>query len=207
MKKLIVLAALTLSAAPIALAGNADAGQGKAAACAACHNADGNSVNPIWPKLAGQNETYLIKQIKDFKKGMATQGKAGRFDPTMAPMAAMLATDADVADVAAFFAKQKTQAAAAKKDGLEAGKKLYNGGDTAKGVPACTACHAPNGAGVAAAGFPGVGGQHVDYVVKTLKDFRAGARANDVNNVMRDIAKKLSDEQIAQIANYMSGLH
>ncbi len=207
MKKLLVLAALTLSAAPVVLAGNADAGQGKAAACAACHNADGNSVNAIWPKLAGQNEAYLVKQLKDFKKGMETQGKAGRFEATMAPMAAMLATDADIADVAAYFAKQKTQMAAAKKDSLEAGKKLYNGGDTSKGVPACTACHAPNGAGMPAAGFPRVGGQHVDYTVKTLKDFRSGARANDNNAIMRDIAKRLSDEQMAAVANYMSGLH
>ena len=207
MKKLLVLAALILAAAPMAFAGNADAGQGKSAVCAACHNADGNSTTPIWPKLAGQNESYLIKQLKDFKKGMETQGKAGRFEVTMAPMAATLATDADIADVAAFFAKQKTQFGAAKKAGLEAGKKLYNGGDTAKSIPACTACHAPNGAGMAAAGFPRIGGQHVDYTLKTLKDFRTGARANDANSVMRDIAKKLSDEQMAAVANYLSGLH
>ncbi len=207
MKKLIVLAALTFGALPMAFAGNAEAGQAKAAACAACHGADGNSVTSIWPKLAGQNEAYLVKQLNDFKKGLETQGKAGRFDPTMAPMAAMLATPSDVADVAAYFSKQKPQAVAAKKEGLEAGRKLYNGGDSSKGIPACTACHAPNGAGVAAAGFPSVSGQHGDYVIKQLKDFRAGSRANDANNVMRDIAKKMSDEQIALIANYMTGLH
>ncbi len=209
MKKLFVLVAVVGSlatVAPTAQAGDAAAGKAKAAVCGACHGADGNSAMAIWPKLAGQNEAYLVKQLKEFKKGHETQGAQGRYEPSMAPMAAPL-SDTDIADLAAYFASQKVQYAGVKKEYLALGQKLYRGGDTSRGVPACTACHGPNGAGMGSAQFPALGGQQVDYTINQLKAFRAGQRKNDPNGMMRGAAKNLTDEQITALANYLVGLH
>jgi cytochrome c553 len=209
MKKLFALAAVVASFAVMAStaqAGDAAAGKAKSAVCAACHGADGNSATPMWPKLAGQNEAYLLKQLKEFKKGMETQGAQGRFEPSMAPMAAPL-SDTDMADLAAYFASQKVQFAGVKKEFLDAGQKLYRGGDASRGVPACTACHGPNGKGMGSAMFPAIGGQQVDYTINQLKAFRTGQRKNDPNGMMRGAAKNLTDEQITALANYLVGLH
>lgn len=209
MKKLFALAAVVASFAVMAStaqAGDAAAGKAKSAVCAACHGADGNSATPMWPKLAGQNEAYLLKQLKEFKKGMETQGAQGRYEPSMSPMAAPL-SETDMADLAAYFASQKVQYAGVKKEFLEVGQKLYRGGDAARGVPACTACHGPNGKGMGSAQFPAVGGQQIDYTINQLKAFRAGQRKNDPNGMMRGAAKNLTDEQIVALANYLVGLH
>ena len=206
---LTVFVSITASLAALpstAQAGDAAAGKAKSAVCAACHGADGNSATPMWPKLAGQNEAYLAKQLKEFKKGMETQGAQGRYEPSMSPMAAPL-TDTDIADLAAYFASQKVQYGGVKKEFLAQGEKLYRGGDTSRGVPACTACHGPNGAGLGAAQFPAVGGQQIDYTINQLKAFRAGQRKNDPNGMMRGAAKNLTDEQITALANYLVGLH
>lgn len=209
MKKLFALAAVVASFAVMAStaqAGDAAAGKAKSAVCAACHGADGNSATPMWPKLAGQNEAYLLKQLKEFKKGMETQGAQGRYEPSMSPMAAPL-SETDMADLAAYFASQKVQYAGVKKEFLEVGQKLYRGGDAARGVPACTACHGPDGKGMGSAQFPAVGGQQIDYTINQLKAFRAGQRKNDPNGMMRGAAKNLTDEQIVALANYLVGLH
>ena len=209
MKKLFALAAVVASFAVMAStaqAGDAAAGKAKSAVCAACHGADGNSATPMWPKLAGQNEAYLLKQLKEFKKGMETQGAQGRFEPSMSPMAAPL-SETDMADLAAYFASQKVQYAGVKKEYVEVGQKLYRGGDTSRGVPACTACHGPNGKGMGSAMFPAVGGQQIDYTINQLKAFRSGQRKNDPNGMMRGAAKNLTDEQITALANYLVGLH
>ena len=180
-------------------AGDAAAGQTKSAACAACHMADGNSVTPIWPKLAGQHAAYLAKQLSDFKAG-------NRTDPTMSAMAAPL-SEQDVLDLAAYFSSQTMSGGAASPDLVKAGETLYRAGDAVRGVTACTACHGPTGSGNPDAGFPRLGGQQTDYVVKQLKAFRDGTRANDANAMMRDIAAKMTDQQIAAVASYVSGLH
>ena len=209
MKKLFALAAVVASFAVMAStaqAGDAAAGKAKSAVCAACHGADGNSATPMWPKLAGQNEAYLLKQLKEFKKGMETQGAQGRFEPSMAPMAAPL-SETDMADLAAYFASQKVQYAGVKKEYVEVGQKLYRGGDVSRGVPACTACHGPDGKGMGSAMFPAIGGQQIDYTINQLKAFRAGQRKNDPNGMMRGAAKNLTDEQITALANYLVGLH
>lgn len=209
MKKLFALVAVISSLAAVAStahAGDAAAGKTKAAVCGACHGADGNSAMAIWPKLAGQNEAYIVKQLKEFKKGFETQGAQGRFEPSMAPMAAPL-SDADIADLAAYFASQKVLYAAVKQEFVAAGQKLYRGGDVSRGVPACTACHGPNGAGMGSAQFPAIGGQQIDYTIKQLKAFRAGERKNDPNGMMRGAAKNMTDEQITALANYLVGLH
>lgn len=207
MKNVAVFAALLFGLSGLAHAGgDAVKGKEKAAPCAACHAADGNSLNPIWPKLAGQNEGYLIKQLHDLKLGMTSQGKEGRLNAVMSPMAAPL-SDTDIADLAAYYASVPTQMAAVKKASLAMGEALYRGGDKKAGIPACSACHGPNGAGMAAAKFPRLSGQHPDYTVLQLKAFKKGERNNDMNAMMRDIASRMSDEQMQAVADYVSGLH
>jgi cytochrome c553 len=181
-------------------AGDAAAGKTKSAACVACHGMDGNSSNPIWPKLAGQHASYIAKQLADFKAG-------DRKDPTMNGMAAPL-SEQDMADLGAYFASQTTAIGAPADEAMAAkGKALYQGGDKDKGISACMACHGPSGAGNPGAGFPALSGQHSAYVVKALQDFRSGVRATDPQKMMRDIAAKMSDEDIKAVAEYISGLH
>ncbi|RCX32783.1 cytochrome c553 [Thioalbus denitrificans] len=199
MKKLTLLALAGLIVAGGAnAAGDATAGKTKSATCVACHMTDGNSVNPIWPKLAGQHYDYLVKQLSDFRAG-------NRTDPTMAAMVAPL-NDQDVLDLAAYFSSQTQAPGAANPDLVQQGEQIYTQGNPASGVAACTACHGASGLGMPQARFPRVGGQHPDYVKKQLNDFRAGVRGNDPNGMMRDVAMKLTDAEIEAVASYMAGL-
>ncbi|CAI2794423.1 cytochrome c4 [Pseudomonas fluorescens group sp.] len=208
MNKLIVSLLLTLGITGAAVAaegplkGDATAGQAKAAVCGACHGPDGNSPAPNFPKLAGQGERYLTKQLHDIKDGKRT----------VLEMTGLLTTlsDQDLADLAAYFASQKGSVGAADPKLVARGEKLFRGGDLEKGLPACTGCHSPNGAGIAAAGFPHLSGQHATYIAKQLTDFRKeeAGRANDGDAaIMRTIARKLSDEDIAAVSSYIQGLH
>ncbi|MBK3435661.1 c-type cytochrome [Pseudomonas sp. MF7448] len=203
MNKLIVSLLLTLGVTGVAhAAGDATAGQTKAAVCGACHGADGNSPLPNFPKLAGQGEKYLTKQMHDIKDGKRT----------VLEMTGMLTNlnDQDLSDIAAYFASQAGSVGAADPKLVERGEKLFRGGDLDKGLPACTGCHSPDGSGNAAAGFPHLGGQHAQYIAKQLTDFRKeeAGRANDGDAMtMRTIARKLSDEDIAAVASYIQGLH
>ncbi len=178
--------------------GDIQAGKTKSASCAACHGADGNSRNPIWPKLSGQHASYLSKQLQDFKAQK-------RNNPTMMGMAMPL-SDRDIADLSAYFSQQKQTVGAVDEDLLTVGEALYRGGDKDAGIPACMACHGPSGVGNPSAAYPMVSGQHAAYVEKTLKDFRSGTRANDRNRMMQDIAKKMTDAQIKAVASYVQGL-
>ncbi|HXH01796.1 MAG TPA: c-type cytochrome [Candidatus Competibacteraceae bacterium] len=209
MKKLFVFAATCVllgSAAVASAAGDAAAGKQKSATCAACHNADGNSVNPEWPKLAGQNAGYLVKQLQDFQMGMKDPKHEGaRLNPTMGPMAMPLSAQ-DMEDLAAYFASQTITPGEADPNKVALGEKLYRGGDLIKGIPACNACHGPTGAGNPAAKFPALAGQHAKYVELQLKAFRGGQRANDAGQMMRDIAAKMSDAEIEAVASYVQGL-
>jgi len=189
------LAFVGVQAGPV---GDAGAGKTKSATCAACHNADGNSMNPQWPKLAGQDKAYIYKQIMDFKSG-------ARKDPTMTAMAMPL-SEQDAADLAAYFSSQARAGGTADPAQVAGGELLYRGGNAARGVAACTACHQPNGMGNPAAGFPGIAGQHATYIEKALKDFRAQARANDANGMMRGVAENLTDAEIVAVAQYVQGL-
>ena len=205
MNKLIVSLLLTLGVtgganAAGAIVGDAAAGQAKAAVCGACHSPDGNSVAPNFPKLAGQGERYLSKQLHDIKDGKRT----------VLEMTGLLTnlSDQDLSDIAAYFASQKGSVGAADPALVERGRALFNGGDLQKGLPACTGCHSPNGAGIASAGFPHLGGQHAQYVTKQLTDFREGDRTNDGDaTTMRTIASKLSNKDIQALASYIQGLH
>lgn len=203
MNKLIVSLLLTLGISGVAhAAGNAAAGQAKAAVCGACHGPDGNSMAPNFPKLAGQGERYLTKQLKDIKDGK-------RVVLEMTGLLTNLSAQ-DLEDIAAYFASQKGSVGAADPKLVARGEALFRGGNLEKGLPACTGCHSPDGKGNAAAGFPHLGGQHAQYIGKQLTDFRKeeGGRTNDGDTKpMQDIAKKLSDEDIAAVSSYIQGLH
>ncbi|MCP4990732.1 MAG: cytochrome c4 [Colwellia sp.] len=177
-------------------AGDVAAGKGKAVMCAACHGSDGNSLVPMYPSLAGQSASYIAKQLADFKSGLRT-------DPVMAGMVGGLST-ADMNDLAAYFAVQTAKAGSGETN--EAGHKLYFGGDAAKGVTACIACHGVTGKGMKHAGFPSVTGQSKDYLKKQLANFRDASRGNDNNGIMRNIAIKLSDADIEAVAQYITSM-
>jgi cytochrome c553 len=191
--------------------GDAKAGQTKAGTCAACHGADGNSSDAQYPKLAGQHERVIWKQLKLFKSG-------GRENPIMQPMAAAL-SEQDMRDLGAYFATQKASAGVADDSPIAAGdragqkywqvgERLWRAGDAKSGAPACMACHGPAGRGNPGPAYPSVGGQHAGYTSARLNYFRAGSdKAKASSPVMVDIAKRLSDEDIQALATYAEGLH
>jgi len=187
-----------LAATTSLAAGDAAAGKTKAAACAACHSADGNSVNPVWPKLAGQHATYLVKQLTNFKAG-------DRNNAMMAPMAAPL-SEQDMADIAAYFSGQTQNGGKADPALVAAGEKLFRGGNATTGVAACMGCHGPNGMGNPPANFPRLSGQHAAYTVTQLKTFRSGERANDAGKMMQNIAARMTDAEMQAVASYIEGL-
>ncbi len=210
MNKVLVSLLLTLGITGMAhAAGDAKAGQSKAAVCGACHGVDGNSPAPNFPKLAGQGERYLLKQMQDIKAG-STPGAAEGVGRKVLEMTGMLdpLSDQDLADIAAYFSSQKPTVGMADPALVAQGEKLFRGGKLDLGMPACTGCHAPNGVGNDLAGFPQLGGQHAAYTAKQLTDFREGNRTNDGDTmIMRGIAAKLSNKDIQALSSYIQGLH
>lgn len=196
--------------------GDAKAGQTKAAACAACHGADGNPSDPQYPRIAGQSERYIARQLALFANGQRTSGMA----PVMVPFAQTLSAQ-DMRDVGAYFATQKSGASLADDgvvkggayDGMkfyEVGQKLYRSGDTARGIPACMACHGPTGAGNPGPAYPHVGGQQQAYVVRRLQEYQAGTTTEtDAShfNIMAQVAKPLTEQEIQALGSYLQGLH
>jgi len=172
------------------------AGQTKAAVCAACHGADGNSPVAIYPKLAGQSVGYIIKQLQEFKAGT-------RKDPVMAPMAAAL-SEQDMLEIASYFAAQKV--VVADLAGSDIGQKLYFGGHVKRKITACVACHGANGKGMNKAGFPTIAGQNEAYLKAQLMKFKNGERNNDYNTMMQSVASKLSASDIDELAKYMAAM-
>lgn len=202
MKKMLLTAVLGMTLAmstSVMAAGNAAAGKTKAVACAACHGADGNSPTNMFPKLAGQGEAYLVKQLLEFKSGV-------RNNAVMASMVATLSEE-DMADLAAYFASKKVTPGAVSEDLLAAGQKIFRAGNKESGLPACMACHGPTGAGVPAAKWPALSGQHGAYVEAQLKMFADGTRSNDPNSMMRDIASKMTADEMKAVSAYVAGLH
>jgi cytochrome c553 len=209
-------------AVSLAEGGSINAGKEKSAVCAGCHGEDGNSSAPLFPKLAGQHPHYFVKQLQAFKDG-------SRNDATMASMAANLSQQ-DMIDIALYFAANKVSAndmpeleedeetAPEKPDAqtlkakqaeklnalLAKGSDLYRNGNLASEVSACIACHGPRGEGNKPAGFPALKGQHAAYLIKTLNDFKTGVRANNPENIMHMIAKKMTDEEIKAVAYHVS---
>lgn len=166
--------------------------------CMACHGPQGNSVVPIWPKLAGQHPEYIQKQLMDFKTG-------NRSNVQMTPMAMPL-TEQEVVDLAAYFSQQTQTVGAADPEMAELGERLYRAGNPASGVPACSGCHGPAGMGQGLSKFPRLAGQHADYLKQTLGYFRDGERANDLNAMMRGVAVRMTDKEIAAVSQYIQGL-
>jgi len=210
MNKVLVSLLLTLGITGMAhAAGNAEAGQEKVAVCGACHGADGNSAAPNFPKLAGQGERYLFKQLQDIKAGSSPTAEPG-VGRKVLEMTGILDpfSDQDLADIAAYFASQKMTVGMADPALVAQGEKLFRGGKLDLGMPACTGCHAPNGVGNDLAGFPQLGGQHAAYTAKQLTNFREGTRTNDGDAmIMRTVASKLSNKDIEALSSYIQGLH
>ena len=188
--------------------GDPEAGKQKSTPCAACHGADGNSVNPAWPKLAGQGEKYLANQLQLFKDKI-------RINTLMNPQAENL-SEQDILDLAAFYANQSPTKGTADPDKefqgeqlYVIGERIYRGGNLETGVPACMSCHAPDGVGNSAAKFPRVAGQHALYTAAQLRAYRSGARyqPDDHLNMMKAITSYMSEQEIEAVAEYIAGLH
>lgn len=204
MKTLSVLAAAVCSlygvTAP-AQEGSATAGDTKSVPCSGCHGADGNSVNAIWPSLAAQHATYLVRQLEAFRD-------KERSDAGMQGFAATL-SDEDMSDLAAYFETQTMSVKGADPSLVARGQRIYRGGIPEREIPACIACHGPEGAGNPPAGYPRLSHQYSDYLAKTLRDYRSGDRRSDtsLNQMMRNVAELLLDDEIDALASYMQGLN
>ncbi|MBS0395046.1 MAG: cytochrome c4 [Proteobacteria bacterium] len=202
--QLLVLGLSAARAADAPLVGNAEAGATKIVTCSACHGPTGNSPNPEWPNLAGQHHEYIAEQLALLKSG-------ARIAPVMNPMAATLSPQ-DMADVAAYFEKQTLTGLEADAKLAEAGEKLYRGGDAARGIPACLACHGPNGRGNGPARWPQIRAQQPTYVSNQLHAYAAktryaaGATLPPGVDMMTDVASRLSEDDIKSLTAYLQGL-
>ncbi len=205
MKKLALILSL-LASCSVWAQGSIEAGKAKSQTCVACHGADGNSLITQYPKLAGQHEKYLEKQLKELKLGMTSGGKQGRYEPVMGAMAMPLSEE-DMADLAAYYASLPISNNSTPENVVDEGKVLYTAGNAERGLTACIACHGPRGNGTELSGFPKISGQHAEYIKAQLEKFRDGDRNNDMNAMMRDVAKKLTDADIDTLSKYVGGLH
>jgi len=201
---------LSMMTTPVLATGDASAGQSKSTACAACHMTDGNSVVPMFPKIAGQSSSYIVSQLQAFKAN-------DRVDPSMTPQVAQL-TEQDMTDLGAYFSSQLVKPnTAVQADSAGIGKNIYLKGNINNGVIACVGCHGQKGEGNQASlektltdplvvEAPALGAQHSAYIVKQLKAFKTGERSNDVSRVMRNIASGMTDEEIQAVSDYIAGL-
>ena len=199
---LLITSTLLLSMAMFSVqaGGDAVAGKAKSGNCAACHGADGNGVNPEWPKLAGQNEKYLVKQLGYFKHGE-------RENATMSGMVAAL-SEQDIQDLAAYYASQTSTIGVADPELVELGQKLYRSGNAQSGVAPCMGCHGPNGVGNPASAYPALRGQHAKYVENQLHGFAEGQRLNEnARKVMQILAARMTNREIRAVSSYIQDLH
>ncbi len=196
--KAVLIGLFGLTAAVSTQAADIEAGKAKSALCMACHGADGNSTNVIWPRLAGQHASYLAKQLRDYKSGK-------RVNATMQGMVAALSED-DIDNLAAFYASQQPTTATFDESLLAKGQDIYRGGITETSVAACMGCHSPSGAGNGPAAYPSLKGQHMEYTVSQLQAFKDGVRANDTGKMMRNVANRMSDEEMKAVAAYIAGM-
>lgn len=181
--------------------GNAEHGKSISTTCVACHSTDGNSIIPMYPKIAGQYENYLLKQLLLYK-GQATDRQSANAQIMYTQVKDFSVKDLE--DLAAYFSSQKMSKSETPQKFLTKGEKLYRGGDLEKHITACAACHSPTGKGNNAAFFPRLSGQHADYIIEQLKSYRSGERKH---YVMETIAKKMSDEEIDAVSHFAAGLH
>ncbi len=196
----VALGCTWLAGQALAQEGSVEAGKAKSTTCAACHGVDGNSVNADWPSLAGQHASYIAHQLHAFKNG-------DRSNVTMNPFA-MTLSDQDILDIAAYFSSQKLSPKGADPALVTLGQQIYRGGSVDRGIAACIACHGPDGHGNPLAAFPRIGGQHAAYVAQTLGAYASGQRRSDANHnqMMRNVAALLRDDEIKALASYVQGL-
>ncbi len=207
LRAVLVFFALVSVASGAFAGGDAEAGAGKSELCQGCHGVDGMSVNPECPNLAGQKPGYIFKQVIDFQQGH-------RHNDTMSAMAALAGGPQDIKDIAAYYAKQPSMTGKnymlapppSDEKKIAKGKKIFLNGNPRTGLYGCVNCHGKDGKGKSPTNqvFPVIGGQTKDYLVKQLTDFRAAERKNDPANMMMDIAKKLTDEEMDAITDYLA---
>ena len=191
---------ILLFIAPISfsMAGDVEAGKSKSIVCSACHGQDGNSINPLWPSLAGQHKQYTIHTLRAYQNGT-------RVDAVMQAQV-MALTEQDLEDIAAYYNAQTMQ----KKDydyGLaKKGESLYRGGNASTGVAACIACHGPTGRGNPGAGYPSLAGQHAEYTADALKGYIKTERKAGLNDMMQSLATRLTAEEIEAVSEYIQAL-
>jgi len=205
---LLAISSITIISSTASAAGSADNGKDKAATCVACHGSDGNSANPQWPSLAGQNEVYMMRTLQAFQVPLGENGQVvegGRYDPVMTSQALALNPE-DMVDIGAYFTAQKMAGKVSSPSLVGQGERLYRGGNMEAKVSACIACHGPSGRGNAPAGYPSIAGQHAVYTVKQLQDYRSGARKSDLSGMMRGTTERLTDDEINAVASYIQGL-
>jgi cytochrome c553 len=206
----IICLVAAFTANQVLASGDAAAGKNKVATCAGCHAGDGNSMVPSFPKLAGLGEKYLYRQLTMIKSG----------ERMVASMTGLLdnSSDQDLQDMAAYYDGQQRSIAGAQEitmigysdpiEVLELGENIYRGGNLKTGVPSCAGCHSPAGTGNGPAGYPGLGGQHADYIESQLLKYQSGERASGANaKIMQGVAERLSNKEIKAVANYISGLN
>ncbi len=184
---------------------NYEAGKAIAETCVSCHGKDGISTNDLYPKLAGQHQKYIRTQLYELKRSYSDPTNGLRFDSEMSVEADKL-SEQDIADVALYLSKQKTSYGTADQGLAIRGEQIYRGGDIARGIPACSACHSPTGKGNEAANYPAIAGQHAYYTEKQLNRFKTEERKNDPARIMRDIAQRMTDAEVKEVASYIQGL-
>jgi len=205
MKFLSILAIIffvTINLINPAYSSDIDKGKALSASCAACHGDNGISVNPVWPKLAGQNPKYLASQLYEFRKG----AEGNRNNAVMYGIAVTL-SDSDIEDLSAYYASLKSNVGLTQDKYLELGRDMYRGGNMDIKIQACISCHGPNGQGNYAAAIPMLSGQHSQYTYQQLKNFQSSMRSNDYNKMMRNIVHRMTDEEMKAVASYIEGLY
>lgn len=212
MKNIVLALATTFCFSGLAIAeglveGDAEAGEAKSITCAACHGQDGNSVNPVWPSIAGQHAQYTVEQLMAFKGDAANGVQPTRNEPLMLGQVMML-NDEDMRNLAVYYEGMPAAAKSVADPAiLDRGERLYRGGDREKNVAACIACHGPTGRGNPASSVPSVRGQYAVYAAAQLRNYASGVRRSDgPTRVMRDIASRLNEDDILAVASYMQGL-
>jgi len=193
---------VTINLTNPAYSSDIDKGKELSVSCAACHGDNGISVNPVWPKLAGQNPKYLASQLYEFRKG----AKGNRNNAVMYGIAVAL-SDSDIMDLSAYYASLKSNVGLTQDKYLELGRDMYRGGNMDIKIQACISCHGPNGQGNYAAGIPMLSGQHSQYTYQQLKNFQSSMRSNDYNKMMRNIVHRMTDEEMKAVASYIEGLY
>ena len=183
-------------------AGDIAKGKEKSLTCVACHGESGVSVSPIWPKLAGQHESYLSSQLHEFKKGMD-----GKRNNAVMYGISMTLSDEDIDDLSVYYASLVKSIGTTEDKSFKLGQNIYRGGNMEYKIQACIACHGPNGDGNGPAAIPVLSGQHAEYVYSQLKNFQASIRSNDPNKMMRNIVHRMTDEEMKAVSQYIQGLH